>query len=126
MSSGRSRGRPGMSPGPAPCSWGCSMAQSIPGRRRRVLWGNAASAREQLSEGRRRLAQVELERAEAVLLAAERRCQGLFVLPGTVALYGEVLRWRGVALFELHRTAEATQVFRRAQALLGVAQLTEA
>src|SRR5581483_9942739 len=84
------------------------------------------AVRELLSEGRRRLARVELEQAEAILQDAVDRGQGLIGLSGGVGLYAELLRWHGVALFELRRPAEASREFRRALTIVPAVGLTAA
>jgi hypothetical protein len=86
---------------------------------------NLFAARRLLAEGQKLLTNVELERAEGAFFGAEQKVREALVLPEATALYAEVLRWRGVALLELHRPQDAAKSFRRALALRPEAQLTE-
>jgi hypothetical protein len=95
-------------------------------RQERALLQGLAEARALLQEGRDRLARVDLEGAEGKLQEAEAKVRKVLLLPEAPALWAEVLRWRGVALFELRRQREAERAFRRALALRPGSALTEA
>ncbi|MCS6914408.1 MAG: hypothetical protein RMK29_06225 [Myxococcales bacterium] len=95
-------------------------------RQTQPLLMKLGGVRELLRSGQQHLAEVELEQAEAALREAERRCSELLLLPEAPGLLAEVLRWRGVALFELHRRSDALALFRRALALQPTSVLTEA
>jgi hypothetical protein len=79
-----------------------------------------------VTDGRRALARVELEKAEALLAKAEDLYGTKTARPGARAEWGEAAKWHGVALFELKRAPEAQQAWARAKALLPESPLTEA
>lgn len=95
-------------------------------RQERALLLGLTEARGLLQEGRERLSRVDLEGAEGKLQEAEARVRKVLLLPEAPALWADVLRWRGVALFELRRQREAERAFRRALALRPGSPLTEA
>jgi hypothetical protein len=79
-----------------------------------------------VSDGRRALARVELEKAEALLGEAERAYEAKPAWPGARAEWAEAAKWHGVALFELKRREPAMRAWARAKGLLADSPLTEA
>jgi hypothetical protein len=79
-----------------------------------------------VSDGRRALARVELEKAEALLAEAESAYASKLTWPGAGAEWAEAAKWHGVALFELKRVQEAQHAWAGAKALLPESPLTEA
>ncbi len=91
--------------------------------KRLAFFGEAARA---LEEGRRKLARVELEAAEAAFARAAALYEPHADLPGVRALWSEAEKWRGVAAYELKRRDDARGFFGVAKWLDGDAELTEA
>lgn len=85
-----------------------------------------ARGSELVSDGRRALARVELQNAEALLAAAEKVYEPERARPGVDAEWADAAKWHGVALYELKRRDEATEAWRRAKALYPDTMLTEA
>jgi hypothetical protein len=79
-----------------------------------------------VADGRKALARVELEKAEALLAEAERAYESKTALPGARAEWAEAAKWHGVALFELKRREPAARAWARAKALSPESPLTEA
>lgn len=79
-----------------------------------------------VTEGRRALAHVELERAESLLGEAERVYAPELWRPGARTEAATAALWHGVALFELGTKEEAQRAWRRALALEPATLLTEA
>lgn len=88
--------------------------------------GFFARAAAHVVAGRQALTRVELARAESELDAAERLYAPELGRPGVAAEAAEAALWRGVALFELGRRAEAERAWRRAALLEPTTELTEA
>lgn len=85
-------------------------------------------ARVAISDGRRALERVELERAEAAFARAEGALddERLLGWPGAATVRAEAARLRGVALYELGRAAAASEAWRRAAVLEPAVAVTEA
>jgi hypothetical protein len=79
-----------------------------------------------VSDGRRALAHVELERAESFFAKAEAEYTPEAARPGVRQEWAETALWHGVALFELKRRPDATEAWKRAKALYPDTLLTEA
>lgn len=79
-----------------------------------------------VSDGKRALQHVELDKAAALLAEAEQLYAAKDAWPGVRAEWAEAAKWHGVALFELKRAAEAHQAWAHAKALLPESPLTEA
>jgi len=88
-----------------------------------AFFGRAA---ELVSDGRRALARVELEKAETLLAQAESAYAPELARPGVAEEWADAAKWHGVALFELKRRDEAVAAWGRAKALHPDALLTEA
>jgi hypothetical protein len=90
--------------------------------------GLFARVRELVSDGRRALERVELERAEASFARAEALLDDERALgwPGAATVRAEAARLRGVALYDLARQGAAGDAWRRASALEPAVALTEA
>ncbi|MCA1665123.1 MAG: hypothetical protein LC659_12785, partial [Myxococcales bacterium] len=79
-----------------------------------------------VSDGRRALARVELEKAEALFGAAETIYRDEGARPGIASEWAEAAKWHGVALFELKRAPEAARAWALAKRLERGSELTEA
>ncbi len=79
-----------------------------------------------VSDGRRALARVELEKAETLFAASERAYRSRVRRAGVAAEWAEAAKWHGVALYELKRRDQAAEAWSRAKALAPDVQLTEA
>lgn len=79
-----------------------------------------------VSDGRRALGRVELEKAEALLAEAESVYENERLRPGVAADWALAAKWHGVVLFELKRRDEANQAWARAKSLMPDEPLTEA
>jgi hypothetical protein len=79
-----------------------------------------------VTDGRRALAHVELERAEKLLAEAGRLYREHVATPGVPQEWAEAAKWHGVALFELKRRDEATRAWSIAKLLEPDSPLTEA
>ena len=79
-----------------------------------------------VADGRRALARVELDKAEALLAEAEHVYEPKTAWPGAKAEWAEAAKWHGVALFELKRTQAAMEAWARAKGLSPDSPLTEA
>ncbi|HEY2749144.1 MAG TPA: hypothetical protein VGL86_31210, partial [Polyangia bacterium] len=79
-----------------------------------------------VSDGRRALARVELEKAEALFGDAEATYRPSAARPGVASEWAEAAKWHGVALFELKRAQEAAREWGLAKRLEPASELTEA
>jgi hypothetical protein len=79
-----------------------------------------------VSDGRRALARVELDKAEARLADAERLYAPEAARPGVAPEWAEAAKWHGVALFELKRPEDAAREWSLAKRLEPASELTEA
>jgi len=87
------------------------------------FFGKAAQL---VSDGRRALARVELDKAEALLAQAESVYGAESARPGVAAEWALAATWHGVVLFELKRREEANRAWARAKSLVPDEPLTEA
>jgi len=79
-----------------------------------------------VSDGRRALARVELEKAEALFEAAEASYRAEAARPAVASEWADAAKWHGVALFELKRAQDATRAWGLAKRLEPATELTEA
>jgi tetratricopeptide (TPR) repeat protein len=85
-----------------------------------------ARAAQLVSDGRRALAHVELERAEGLFAQAEVIFTPEEARPAVRQEWADAALWHGVALFELKRRSDAIDAWKRAKSLYPDTLLTEA